>query len=256
MEIIAIASQKGGVGKTPATVNLAFALARRPGTKVLMVDTDPQASLTEYLIAEETYEQELTVYNAIMKIEPVAPLEIKDNIHLLNAHDELFEADYRLPGMPNPDGRLRAVLEMYNYDFVVIDTPPNLGLLTRNALGAAKTILIPIKTEITAQRTLKRFFSTLDDVRKSGLNRNIAVWWILPTLYDSRNAHHREILQSLQIQYGPQVYPEASRQATKYNDATTAKTDVNELDKTLGQFWDRLANTHPSVKPAEVRTNG
>jgi chromosome partitioning protein len=254
MEIIAIASQKGGVGKTPATVNLAFALARRPGTKVLMVDTDPQASLTEYLIAEETYEQDITIYNAIMNIEPVPPLEIRENIHLLNAHDELFEADYRLPGMPNPDGRLRAVLEMYNYDFCVIDTPPNLGLLTRNALGAAKTVLVPVKTEITAQRTLKRFFATLDDVRKSGLNRQIAVWWILPTLYDSRKTHHREILQALQLQYGEQVYPEPAKETTKYNDATTAKTDTNDLDKSLGDYWNKLAQTHPSLR--EVVTNG
>ena len=71
--------------------------------------------------------------------------------------------------MPNPDGRLKAVLEMYNYDFCVIDTPPNLGLLTRNALAAAQQVLIPVKTEITAHRTLKRFHSTLEDIRKSGL---------------------------------------------------------------------------------------
>jgi chromosome partitioning protein len=143
---------------------------------------------------------------------------------------------------------------MYNYDFCVIDTPPNLGLLTRNALGAAQTVLIPVKTEITAQRTLKRFFTTLDDVRKSGLNRHIKVWWILPTLYDSRKAHHREILQSLSMEYGPQVYPEPAKETTKYNDATTAKTDTNDLDKTLGEYWNRLAQTHPSF--TEVPTNG
>src|SRR5579859_1273569 len=205
LEIITVASQKGGVGKTPASVNLAFALARRPGTRVLLVDVDPQASLTEYLLAEETYEQEITIYNAIMDIEPIAPMEIRTNLHLLNAHDELFEAEFRLPGMPNPDGRLRAVLDLYNYDFCVIDTPPNLGLLTRNALGAARQVLIPVKTELTAQRTLKRLHSTLEDVRKSGLNRNMAVWWILPTLYDSRKAHHKEILQSIQMEYGRQV---------------------------------------------------
>jgi chromosome partitioning protein len=247
LEIIAIASQKGGVGKTPATVNLAFALARLR-YRVLMVDTDPQASLTEYLLAQETYEQETTVYNAIMDIEPIAPIEIRENIHLLNAHDELFEAEFRLPSMPNPDGRLRAVLDMYNYDFCVIDTPPNLGLLTRNALGAASQVLIPVKTELTAQRTLKRFYSTLDDIRKSGLNRKIAVWWILPMLYDSRKAHHREILQSIYLDYESQVYQEPAKETTKYNDATTLKTDTNDLDHTLGNYWNRLAATHPAVR--------
>jgi chromosome partitioning protein len=217
-----------------------------------MVDTDPQASLTEYLIAEETYTQEETIYNAIMNIEPIAPLEIRENIHLLNAHDELFEAEFRLPGMPNPDGRLKAVLEQYNYDFCIIDTPPNLGLLTRNALGAADQVLIPIKTELTAQRTLKRFYNTLDDIRKSGLNRKIAVWCILPTLYDSRKAHHKEILQSIQLEYKEQVYIEPSKETTKYNDATTMKTDVNELDHSLGEYWNRLATTHPANRKATI----
>ena len=247
MQIITIASQKGGVGKTPSTVNLSFALARS-GYRILMVDTDPQASLTEYLIAQETYEQEQTVYDAIMNMEPIAPLEIRENIHLLNAHDQLFEAEFRLPGMPNPDGRLRVVLEQYNYDFCIIDTPPNLGLLTRNALAAAQTVLIPIKTELTAQRTIKRFYATLDDIRKSGLNRKIAVWWILPTLYDARKAHHKEILQSIYLQYGNQVYKEPAKETTKYNDATTAKTDTNDLDPALGEYWNRLASTHPSIR--------
>jgi chromosome partitioning protein len=247
MEVITVGSQKGGAGKTPVSVNLAFALARRPNTRVLLVDTDPQASLTEYLLAEDTYQEETTVYNAIMDIQPIAPLEIKENLHLLNAHDQLFEAEYRLISMPNPDGRLKAVLEMYNYDFCVIDTPPNLGLLTRNALAAAQQVLIPVKTEITAHRTLKRFHSTLDDIRKSGLNRTLNVWWLLPTQHEASTAHHKEILEAMRIEYGERVYPEPSKKTTKYNDATTMKTDVSTLDKQLGEYWDRLASTHPAL---------
>jgi chromosome partitioning protein len=251
MQIVAVAAQKGGVGKTPTTVNLGYALARL-GYRVLLADTDPQASLTEYLLAHETYEQEITIYNAIMKIEPIEPIEIQENIHLLNAHDELFEAEFRLPGLPNPDGRLRAVLEQYNYDFCIIDTPPNLGLLTRNALGAAHHVLVPIKTELTAQRTLKRFYSTLNDVKTSGLNRQIETWWILPTLYDSRKAHHREILESIQMEHKEKVYSEPSKETTKYNDATTMKTDVHTLDRHLGEYWNRLAATHPTVRKGEI----
>ncbi len=247
MEIITVGSQKGGAGKTPVSVNLAFALARRPNTRVLLVDTDPQASLTEYLLAEETYQEETTVYNAIMDIQPIAPIEISESLHLLNAHDQLFEAEYRLISMSNPDGRLKVVLEMYNYDFCVIDTPPNLGLLTRNALGAAHQVLIPVKTEITAHRTLKRFHSTLEDIRKSGLNRALNVWWLLPTQHESATAHHREILEAMRIEYGEKVYPEPSKKTTKYNDATTMKIDVSALDKHLGEYWDRLAATHPSL---------
>jgi chromosome partitioning protein len=136
---------------------------------------------------------------------------------------------------------------MYNYDFCVIDTPPNLGLLTRNALGAAQQVLIPVKTEITAHRTLKRFHSTLEDVRKSGLNRGLQVWWILPTQHEPNTAHHKEILEAMRIEYKEKVYPEPSKKTTKYNDATTMKTDVSALDKQLGEYWDRLAAAHPSL---------
>lgn len=252
MDIIAVASQKGGVGKTPTSVNLAFAFGRA-GYKVLLVDTDPQASLTEYLIASATYEQDITLYNALLDIEAIEPIGITDNIHLLNSSDDLFAAEYKLLTGGNPDGRLKVILEHYKgeYDFCVIDTPPNLGLLTRNALGAANQVFIPIKTEITAQRTLKRFFDTLNDVYKSGLNRGFKVWYILPTMYDSRLNHHNDILKAIQIQYKEQVYPEPSKLSTKYNDATTSKQDVGALDATLGKYWDRIVATHPSIRKAD-----
>lgn len=248
MEVIAVASQKGGAGKTPISVNLAFALARRPDTKVLLVDTDPQSSLSEYLLGAQTYEQEITVYNAIMEMKPVPPMEIKKNLHLLNAHDELSEAEYRLLSMPNADGRLKAVLEMYNYDFCIIDTPPNLGLLTRNALGAAHQVLIPVKPEISHYRTLKRFYSTLEDIKGSGLNRNVQVWCIAITQYEPRTSHHKEILGVIKAEYGDKVYPEPSNKTTKYNDATLMKTDVATLDKQLGKYWDRFAAAHPAIR--------
>jgi len=94
---------------------------------------------------------------------------------------------------------------------------------------------------------LKRFHSTLDDIRKSGLNRNLNVWWLLPTQHESATAHHKEILEAMRIEYGEKVYPEASKKTTKYNDATTLKTDVSTLDKHLGEYWDRLAATHPAL---------
>jgi chromosome partitioning protein len=252
MEIITVGAQKGGAGKTPVAANLAFALARRQNTRVLLLDTDPQASLSEYLLGAETYDQEMTIYNAIMEMKPIAPMEIKENVHLLNAHDELSEAEYRLLTMSNPDGRLKAVLEMYTYDFCIIDTPPNLGLLTRNALVAAHRVIIPVKPEISAYRTLKRFHSTLEDVKKSGLNRNLTVWWILPTQYEKRTAHHKEILEIIQTEYKEKVYPEPSNKTTKYNDATIMKTDISTLDKSLGKYWDRLAATHPAIRKEAI----
>lgn len=250
MKIIAIGGQKGGGGKTPYSANLAFTLARRPNTKILLIDLDSQASLSEYLLGDETYNKEVTIYNAIMELRHIAPIEIKENLHFLNAHDELFEADYRLFGMSNPDGRLKTVLKQYeqDYDFCVIDCPPNLGLLARNALGAAHHVLIPTKPEIGHFRTLKRLYSTLDDIRKSGLNPDLAVWWIVVTQYEPATGHHQDILATIRAAYKEQVYPEVSHKTTKYSDANLMKTDVSTLDKNLGLFWDRLAATHPAFK--------
>jgi chromosome partitioning protein len=252
MEIITVGAQKGGAGKTPISANLAYAFARRPNTKVLLVDTDPQASLSEYLLGAETYQQEITVYNAIMDMKPIAPMEITPSLHFLNTHDELAEAEYKLLSKSNADGRLKAVLEMYNYDFCIIDTPPNLGLLTRNALGAAHQVLIPIKPEISYYRSLKRFYATLDDVRQSGLNRNVQVWYILVTQYEPGTGHHNDILEVIRTEYKEKVYPEPSRKTTKYSDATLQKTDVSTLDKQLGIYWDKFAALYPSLRKETV----
>jgi chromosome partitioning protein len=118
-----------------------------------------------------------------------------------------------------------------------------LGILTINALASAHQVVIPVKTEISAERALKRIKNTIKDIQESDLNGDLTIWGILPTIYDSRKAHHKEVLQALRYKYGEEVYQEPSREATKYNDATVLKTDVSTLDKALGAYWDTLAAT-------------
>ena len=129
------------------------------------------------------------------------------------------------------------------YDFCLIDCPPNLGILTINALASAHQVLIPVKTEISAFRALKRIKNTIKDILESDLNGGLTVWGILPTLYNVTKAHHKEVLQALHHTYGAEVYEEESRDTTKYNDAAVLKTDVSALDKALGAYWDRIAAT-------------
>lgn len=244
MRIIAIANQKGGVGKTPTTVNLSFALARA-GYKILLVDLDPQGSLSEYFLADEADIQEVTVYNALIDLGRIEPLPITKQISLLPAHDELAGAELELPSKVNGQKRLAKVLSFYQseYDFCVLDCPPSLGILTINALSSAHQVVIPVKTEISAERALKRIKSTIKDIQQSDLNGQLTVWGILPTIYDSRKAHHNEVLQALRYKYGEEVYKEPSKETTKYNDATVLKTDVSALDKALAGYWDTLAAT-------------
>jgi chromosome partitioning protein len=244
VRIIAIANQKGGVGKTPTTVNLSFALARA-GYKILLVDLDPQGSLSEYFLADEADIQEVTVYNALIDLGRIEPLPITKQISLLPAHDELAGAELELPSKVNGQKRLAKVLSFYQseYDFCVLDCPPSLGILTINALSSAHQVVIPVKTEISAERALKRIKSTIKDIQQSDLNGQLTIWGILPTIYDSRKAHHNEVLQALRYKYGEEVYKEPSKETTKYNDATVLKTDVSALDKALAGYWDTLAAT-------------
>ncbi len=240
MTIIAIANQKGGVGKTPSTVNLGAALARK-GKRVLLVDADPQGSLTEYFLADQADRLDVTIYNSMMKLEPIQTTVMSDLIALLPAHDELSAAELELPAKPNAQKRLAKVLSFYDQEYCIIDCPPSLGILTINALAAADKVIIPVKTEIAAYRALKLIHRTIDEVRKSDLNTSLKIWGILPTLYDMRKGHHQEMLQAIHDIYKAKVYPEVSKESTKYNDACTIQSDVSVLDKNLGEYWDRLA---------------
>jgi chromosome partitioning protein len=244
MKIIAIANQKGGVGKTPTTVNVAFALARA-GYNILLVDFDPQGSLSEYFLADQADLQEVTVYNVLTDLQRIDPLSIAPRIALLPAHDELAGAELELPNKVHGQKRLAKVLSFYqaDYDFCLIDCPPSLGILTINALASAHQVVIPVKTEISAERALKRIKKTIKEIQESDLNGGLTIWGILPTLYNVTKAHHKEVVQALRYKYGAEVYAEESRDTTKYNDATVLKIDVSALDKALGAYWDRLAAT-------------
>jgi chromosome partitioning protein len=240
MQIVAIANQKGGVGKTSTAVNLAAALARANRT-VLLVDMDPQGSLTEYFLSPEqlTY----TIYDALLKDgETVTPFHIGTAISLLPANIDLAAAEIELPGKHRftHQQRLARVLRSYTADYCLVDCPPSLGELTVNALAAARYALIPVSTELMAERTVKLILQTIEEINE--LNPALRVWRILPTLYDVRLAHHREILAALRDKYGVQLYDDPVRATTKYKDAVTDKTDVSELDPKLGEYWDRLAD--------------
>lgn len=241
MKIVAISNQKGGTGKTSTTVNLAAALARAEKT-VLLVDMDPQGSLTEYFTNPEKLT--ITIYNALLDGANVEPLVIGEQIHLLPATIDLAAAEIQLPAKRNQERTLSRVLRPFTdrYDYCILDCPPSLGVLTANALTAAHKVLVPVSTELMAERTVKLILNTVEDIKDTELNTGLQVWRILPTLYDQRLAHHREILDALRAKYGALLYPEPVRSTTKYKDAVTSGTDVSDLDTKLGDYWDTLAS--------------
>jgi len=154
VRILAVANQKGGTGKTSTTVNLAAALSRADKT-VLLVDMDPQGSLTEYFVNPTTLT--VTVYHALLDGAAVAPLVIGERIHLIPATIDLAAAEIQLPVKRNEARSLSRFLRSFagRYDYCLLDCPRSLGLLTANALTAPHHALVPLRTELMADRTAK-----------------------------------------------------------------------------------------------------
>jgi chromosome partitioning protein len=238
MHIIAIANQKGGIGKTTVAVSLAAALARANKT-ILLVDMDPQGSLTEYFV--NPAELKATIYDALLNGATVKPLQLGEQIQLLPANIDLAAAEIQLPAKRNQERTLTRILRNLQADYCLIDCPPSLGVLTANSLTAAHLVLVPVACELMAERTVKLILSTINDIKETELNPGLKVCRILPTLYDQRLAHHREILEAFRVKYPDLLYDNPVKATTKYKDAVTSRSDVSDLDPKLGDYWDTLA---------------
>lgn len=245
MRTIAISNQKGGTGKTTTAVSLAAALTRA-GKKVLLVDTDPQASLTEYFIPPARVETlGPLLYDALLHGATVAPHYLGDLVALIPSDIDLAAAEIELPKKLNQERTLARWLRQFDaqFDFCLIDCPPSLGVLSTNALAAARWVIVPAACELMAERTLKLILNRVEEVRETEVNMTIQVWRILPTQFDGRLAHHREILEAIRAKHGDLVYPEPVRATTKYKDAVTEGTDISDLDAKHGDYWDQMAKT-------------
>lgn len=200
--IIAIANQKGGVGKTTTAVNLSYALINR-GKTVLAIDADPQASLTTYLgqDPDQLEDEERTLYFALVEGRPLSSLVIDGSPALIPSGIRLASAEPELIGnlLASPQNVLRTRLkELRNrYDYILIDCTPSLGLLTINALVAADKVIIPSETEYLASKGIRLLLNTIDKIQ-SGLNPDLEVLGVLPTKYNQRYTHDQAVLSGVQ----------------------------------------------------------
>jgi chromosome partitioning protein len=200
--VIAIANQKGGVGKTTTAVNLSHALISR-GKTVLVIDADPQASLTTYLghDPDRLEDEERTLYFALVEGRPLPSLLIEGSPALIPSSIRLASAEPELIGnlLASPQNVLRTRLRELRgrYDYVLIDCTPSLGLLTINALVAADQVLIPSETEFLASKGIRLLLNTIDKIQ-SGLNPELEVLGVLPTKYNQRYIHDQAVLSGVQ----------------------------------------------------------
>lgn len=222
--VYAIAQQKGGVGKTTTTINLGAALAER-GRRVLLLDLDPQGALSAGLGLDPLKLPE-TIYDVLHRSDfdlRRVVADVGNNCHLVPANIDLAASELQLVSEPGRERILKEKLSplLTSYDYVLIDCPPSLSLLTLNALSAASHVIIPVQCQYFAVRGMDLLLQTIEKVR-ARINPEVRIAGILATMYDSRTTHAREVLEELREAYGGQVFRTVTPMTVKLPDSTMA----------------------------------
>lgn len=244
--VIAMVNQKGGVGKTTSTVSLGAALAGY-GRKVLLVDFDPQGALSISL-GFNPNEMDLTVYNLLTQndchVGDVIISSDVENLDLLPSNIDLSAAELQLVSEVGREYALQRALApvMDEYDIVLIDCQPSLGLLTLNALTAANEVIVPMECEYFALRGVALLKDTIDKVA-SRLNPNLRIMGVLPTMYDPRTLHSREVLNTVEQAFGDLVFQTAINRTIKFPDAAVAGEPITAFapGSSGAQAYEQLA---------------
>ncbi|MDO9455009.1 MAG: ParA family protein [Nocardioides sp.] len=223
--VVSMCNQKGGVGKTTTTINLGASLAEQ-GRKVLLVDFDPQGSLSVGL-GLNPHEMDLTVYNLLMQRdvtldEVVVPSGVP-GMDLLPSNIDLSAAEVQLVHEVAREQTLQRVLApaLDQYDVILIDCQPSLGLLTVNALTASDGVIVPLECEYFALRGVALLKTTIDKVRER-LNPKLEIDGVLGTMFDGRTLHSREVMERLVQAWGDTVFHTVIKRTVKFSDATVA----------------------------------
>jgi chromosome partitioning protein len=247
--VISFANQKGGVAKTTTTLNLAVAF-KESGHRVLAVDLDPQGNLTMSQGIDPD-KVETSMYDVLVDKVPISEIIQKREIDIAVASIDLAGAEIAMSTQIGRERSLeKALAEVkHDYDFVCIDTPPSLGLLTINALTASNKVIVPVQCEYLSMRGLVQLQNTLEMIQEN-LNPGVEIEGILPTMLDSRTVHAKEAVEILEENFGDLVFKSRIKKAVKFAEAPVRGASVLKYDSksNAANYYRELA--------AEVLTNG
>ncbi|MEM1214136.1 MAG: ParA family protein [Bacteroidota bacterium] len=247
-QIISLLNHKGGVGKTTSTINIGAAMVEL-GKKVLLIDLDPQANLTLSLGIPR---QPITIYEALRGESDIAPYTYKPGLDVVISTLDLSSAEMELINEAGREYILRELFDPHreDYDYIIIDCPPSLGLLTLNALTASDKVIIPLQTEFLALQGLAKIKQVIQKV-KLRLNKGLSIGGVIATMYDARKVLNRDVVETIRKYFGKDVFDTYIRDNVALAEAPAHRKDIFAYNRNSPGAKDYLALAKEIIQRSE-----